>query len=69
MIELNKDRRIHKIALLVSLACVLQIAETFIPHPIPGLRLGLANMLTLTAMVILGFGYALQIAILRTLLS
>lgn len=69
MKEPKYDRKIHKVAILVALACVLQIAETFIPHPIPGLRLGLANMLTLTAMVILGFGYALQISILRTILS
>ena len=67
--EVNKDRKVYKIALLVALACVLQIAESLIPHPIPGLRLGLANMLTLTAMVVLGFRYALEVAVLRTLLS
>jgi len=67
--EIQKDNKIYKIALLVALACVLQIAESLIPHPIPGLRLGLANMLTLTAMVVLGFGYALEVAVLRTVLS
>jgi heptaprenyl diphosphate synthase len=65
----QKDHKIYKVALLVSLACVLQISESLIPHPIPGLRLGLANMLTLTALVVLGFGYALEVAVLRTLLS
>lgn len=69
MIESDKNSKIYKIALLVSLACVLQISESYIPHPIPGLRLGLANMLTLTALFTLGFRYALEIAILRTLLS
>jgi heptaprenyl diphosphate synthase len=69
MKEVDSDHRISKVALLISLACVLQIAESMIPHPIPGLRLGLANMLTLTAMVVLGFGYALEVAILRTVLS
>ena len=69
MTEFQMDRKIYKIALLVALACMLQIAESLIPHPIPGLRLGLANMLTLTAMVILGFGYALEVAVLRTVLS
>jgi heptaprenyl diphosphate synthase len=67
--EIQKDNKIYKIALLVAFACVLQIAESLIPHPVPGLRLGLANMLTLTAMVILGFRYALEVAILRTILS
>ncbi len=69
MTEIQKDNKIYKIALLVALACVLQIAESLIPHPIPGLRLGLANMVTLTAMVVLGFGYALEVAVLRTVLS
>ncbi|MGD9040010.1 MAG: Gx transporter family protein [Desulfobacteraceae bacterium] len=69
MMEFKRNNKIYKIALLVSLACVLQISESLIPHPIPGLRLGLANMLTLTALVTLGFRYALEIAILRTLLS
>jgi len=67
----NKEHgnTLSKIALLVSLACVLQITESLIPHPIPGLRLGLANIITLIALVNLGFGYALEITILRTLLS
>jgi len=69
MTEIQKDQKVYKIALLVALACVLQIAESLIPHPIPGLRLGLANMLTLTAMVVLGFRCALEVAVLRTVLS
>ena len=69
MTEIQMDKKIYKIALLVSLACVLQISESLIPHPIPGLRLGLANMLTLTALVVMGFRYALEVAVLRTVLS
>jgi heptaprenyl diphosphate synthase len=64
----NSDN-IYKVALLVSLACVLQIAESLIPHPIPGLRLGLANIITLVALINLGFGYALEVTVLRTVLS
>ncbi len=60
---------IYRIALLVSMACVLQISESLVPHPIPGLRLGLANMLTLVALVTLGFKYAFQVAVYRTVLS
>ena len=66
----NKEsKHIYKIAFLVSISCVLQIAESLIPHPIPGLRLGLSNVITLIALVTMGFGYALEITILRTLLS
>ncbi|MFC1815626.1 Gx transporter family protein [Thermodesulfobacteriota bacterium] len=69
MTEFQKDYETYKIALLVSLACVLQISESLIPHPIPGLRLGLANLLTLTTLVLLGFRSALEVAVLRAILS
>ena len=69
MLDSAANKRVCKIAILVSIASVLQIAESFIPHPIPGLRLGLANMLTLVALVTLGFKAALEISILRTVLS
>ncbi len=65
----QRTTNIYRMALLVAIACVLQISESLIPHPIPGLRLGLANVLTVTALVNLGFGCALELAILRTLLS
>lgn len=68
---MKENKNIYKVALLVSLACVLQISESLIPlrAPIPGLRLGLANMFTLTALVVLGFRHALEIAVLRAILS
>jgi heptaprenyl diphosphate synthase len=69
MREFDENSKIYKVALLVSMSCVMQISESLIPHPIPGLRLGLANMLTLVALITLGFKYALQIAIYRTILS
>ncbi len=69
MLDSGDNKRIYKVAILVSIASVLQICESFVPHPIPGLRLGLANMLTLVALVTLGFRAALEIAILRTVLS
>lgn len=69
MAEKRAAEKLSKIAILVAFACVLQIAESFVPHPIPGLRLGLANMMTLTAMILLGFGAAMEVALLRTVLS
>lgn len=66
---MKKSCDVYKIALLVSLSCVLQIAESFFPHPIPGIRLGLANVMTLVALVNLGFNCALEVAILRTIVS
>ena len=69
MKDLQENRKVYRIALLVAISCVLQLSESLIPHPIPGLRLGLANMVTLIAFVTLGFGSALQIAVFRTILS
>jgi heptaprenyl diphosphate synthase len=67
---MNDDKQEYfKIALLVSISCVLQISESLIPNPIPGLRLGLANMITLIVFYRMGFKYALEIAIFRTILS
>jgi heptaprenyl diphosphate synthase len=65
----SQNKNNYTIALFVALACVLQISESLIPHPIPGLRLGLANILTLAALVILGFRSALEITLMRTVLS
>lgn len=67
--DIIEERQIKKIALLVACAAVLQIAESLIPHPIPGVRLGLANMITLVALVQLGFRVAVEIAVLRTVVS
>ncbi len=58
-----------RIAFLVACASVLQILESLIPNPFPGIRLGLANMITLVALVDLGFGAAVEIAVLRTVCS
>lgn len=65
----TEDKQIKQIAFLVSFASVLQIVESFFPHPIPGIRLGLANMVTLVALVNHGFREAIEVAVLRTLIS
>ncbi len=69
MINLTEENKIQKIALLVACASTLQILESLIPHPIPGVRLGLANMITIVALVNLGFKASMEIAILRTIIS
>lgn len=63
------DKAVVKLSLLVSCACVLQVAESLLPHPLPGVRLGLANMITLIALVDMGFKSAFKIALLRTLIG
>lgn len=60
---------LKKIAALTAMASALQVAEAFLPHPIPGIKLGLANMIVLIALVDMGFVRAFEIAIMRTIIS
>jgi heptaprenyl diphosphate synthase len=60
---------IRKPAVLIACACILQSLESMIPAPIPGVRLGLANAVTVVALADLGSRAALEVAILRTLLA
>ena len=59
----------RRTAALVAAACVLQVAESLIPHPVPGVRLGLANIVTLVTLAELGLGAALEVALLRTVVA
>ena len=64
-------RKLTTIAVLVALAIVLHLFEALIPipFPIPGVKLGLANIVTLLALVLFDFKTALTIAIMRTVLG
>ena len=55
--------------MLVASAVVLQIAETMVPHPVPGIRLGLANIIALIALDRYGFRCAMEVAVLRTVVG
>ena len=60
-------------AILISMALVLAYMERFIPLqmivPLPGIKLGLANVVTLMALFFLGTGSAFTILILRCILG
>lgn len=59
------------IAVLLSLAIILHLFEALIPIPFPilGVKLGLANIVTLLALVLFDFKTAFLIAFLRTMLG
>ena len=65
----RNEASVRQIAFLVSCASALQVAESLIPSPFPGIRLGLANMVALVALIRMGFGAALEITLLRTVVS
>ena len=59
------------LALLVSVGLVLSIIESTFPPllPIPGAKLGLANIATVIALYLFGAGMALEVTILRSLIA
>lgn len=66
-----QTKKLTTIAVLVALAIVLHLFEALIPipFPIPGVKLGLANIITLLALVIFDFKTAFIIACMRTVLG
>jgi len=56
---------------MVSQALILSIIESWIPMPvpIPGVKLGLANIITLVVIVFFGYREALLVVFIRCLLS
>ncbi|MEA3506501.1 MAG: Gx transporter family protein [Elusimicrobiota bacterium] len=57
------------LALFIAAASVLQIIEWMVPNPLPGIKLGLANMVTLLALILYGAKFSLGVAVGRTLFS
>lgn len=67
----NKTRRLVLLGILVSLATALHAIELFIPNPIPvpGAKLGLANIITLVTLAILGWREGLVVVVLRVMIG
>lgn len=68
---MTPTRRVTNLALLVSIGLVLSIIESTFPPllPIPGAKLGLANIATVIALYLFGPGMALEVTVLRALLG
>ncbi|WKV08703.2 Gx transporter family protein [Thermoanaerobacterium sp. CMT5567-10] len=64
-------KKIVYISMLVSQALVLNIIESFIPVPVPvpGIKIGLANIVSLVTILMFGFKESLVVVVLRTLLA
>jgi heptaprenyl diphosphate synthase len=59
----------YRIAVLSAYALALYGIERLIPTPIPWLRLGLANIITLVALVLYGFRTAMTVTLIRVVLA
>lgn len=64
-------KKLTIISVLIAQAIVLHLFESLIPIPIPipGVKLGLANIITLLALVLFDFKTAFVIALMRTILG
>jgi heptaprenyl diphosphate synthase len=58
-------RRVSFLGVLVALALALHLLEAQIPSPLPWVRPGLANLMTLIALLTAGWRAALLVAVLR----
>ena len=57
------------LALLVAMGVLLHRVEAVLPLPSPWIKLGLSNIMTLVALVFLGFRDALTVTVLRVILG
>lgn len=64
-IELSVREDDRRIAWLAAAAVGLSLAEAAIPSPIPGLKPGLANIVTLLVLLRYGWGLAVWVTLLR----
>lgn len=64
-------RRVTNLALLVSIGLVLSIIESTFPPllPVPGAKLGLANIATVIALYVFGPEMALEVTVLRCIVG
>lgn len=68
---MRNTKKLVFMALLTAISLVIWVIEAQIPPPVPvpGIKLGLASVVTLTAMTILGRKEALAVLLVRVLLS
>lgn len=62
-------RTAARLAIFVAVATVLQVAEALVPKPVPWLRLGLANAVTLLVLLRSGAAAAAGVTLVRLLLG
>ena len=70
---MKHTKRITLCGVLIALALALSYTERFIPLqmfvPLPGVKLGLANVVTLTALYLLGSRYAFAVLLIRCMMG
>lgn len=67
----NRTKKIATYALMIALAMIFSYVETLIPipYPVPGMKMGLANIITMIALYKMSLLDAAVVSIMRILLS
>lgn len=65
----NTRKEDHLIAMLAALAITIHIIESAFPSPLPGVKPGLANVITLITFFLYGWQIAFQVTLLRVLIA
>lgn len=67
---MKNSKRIAVVGLMTALAFILSYLESLlpVPIPIPGIKLGLANLVVLVALYLLGAGEAFALSMVRIIL-
>jgi len=68
-LHFTTTRQDHMIALLTALAITIHIIESSFPSPLPGIKPGLSNVITLLVFMSYGWRTALQVSLLRVIIS
>ncbi len=68
---MQNTRRMVLLALLIAMASVLHVVESWLPLPlpVPGIKLGLANIVSLIVISMFGWRDAIYVAMLRVVLA
>lgn len=64
-----KLRNVLLTGLFASMALVFNMAEGFLPMPMPGIKLGAANVFALAALVLMGVKEAFAVTLIRVFLA
>ena len=65
--KLETTREDHRIAWLAALAITIHILESSLPTPLPGVKPGLANVVTIVTLVLFGWRTAAWVTVLRVM--
>lgn len=68
-ITLTPNQEDHRIAWLTAIAVLIHIFESAVPSVLPGLKPGLANIITTTVLVLYGWRMAAWVSALRVLVA